>query len=242
MKTIKFLILSALLSMIGCQPSEQDKARFAEDKRLECLDKICDGDSERAPKYDQRAQELIKRYGQFYLGPKEYATSGRILFHWPSKTPGYRGGDFPEKSKDFYAHSIEVFLTGRHRWPEPNAVEAWKGKGWEVRFEELQNKGYKIERAQVRPDLEIVRFTDPQGKPHDRIYYLASQQKKLRGEGRPGVSCDQSDRDRLTCTGGVFWQEDVYADFRFHGKHGHDWPAINEEITRILNLVQKAQK
>jgi hypothetical protein len=240
-----------LLVMTGCGPSEKQVAAQAEATRVDCLDKICYGDI--APKIDTTKDAILKLNGQWYVGPKEYFSTGNPIsgFEWWEHKPISRGMERPPemqtlavdgKGSDF---SISIFLTGRQRWSNPNVQKPWEGADWEGRFKELKAQGLQIERKQLRPDLELVRFLDSQGRFYRHEYYLASQQSKLIGQGRPGIACDLHSDAKLQaqagCNGGFYWQEDVYADFRLHAKHTTDWPAIHQEIIRVLNLAKKAQ-
>ncbi|MBT0571385.1 hypothetical protein KIK84_13705 [Curvibacter sp. CHRR-16] len=243
----KKLVLIGLvcLSMSACGPSEKQKAANAERERIECLNTICQGDVQ--PERDYTKDELLKLNGQWFIGPQEYFTSGKNGggFYWPSKTPSYRGGDYPEMGEDFYQKAIEIFLRGRARWPDPQAVTPWINKGWEGRFEELQKKGYRIERQHLRPDLERVRFFDTQGKSYRSEFFIATNEKKPLGMHVPGIGCDAPTGNPVIdvdagCTGGFFWQPEIYVDFRLHAKHASDWPEIYQEIIRVLSLLKKA--
>ncbi|WP_048441578.1 hypothetical protein [Caenimonas sp. SL110] len=241
---VTILMCGAMVA--ACKPSEQRVAQDVERKRIECLDKPCEGDT--TPTFNPTREQLIKLNGQWFVAPKAYVKGfAGLAFYWPSKTPLIGrddGTDYPEKSRDYYDVAIEIFLTGRQRWPDPRAEKPWEGKGWDGRFEELRKQGLRIEREMLRPELERVRFFDAQGKQYRHEYFLATTQRKTLGDGVPGVACDLPDprpKALPRCTGGVFWQEDVYADFRFHAKHAVDWPAINQEIVRVLNLAKKVQ-
>jgi hypothetical protein len=100
-----------------------------------------------------------------------------------------------------------------------------------------------MERSQLRPGLERVRFFSAKGQ-YRHEYFLATQQTLPRGNSVPGIACDlypDSKPNALPrCTGGFYWQEDVYADFRIHAKHANDWPEIYLEIIRVLQLLGKA--
>jgi hypothetical protein len=183
----------------------------------------------------------MKLNGQWYFAPK--------AFYWPGKTPVTGRSDrqsFPEQGRDYYDVAIEIFLTGRQRWPEPNAVAPWEAGDWERRFSELQREGLRIERKQISPELERIRFFDAQGMQYQHEYFLATKQRRLRGNGQPGVACDLYPDPKPNalprCSGGMFWQKDIYADFRFHAQHATDLPAIHQEIVRVLGLAKKVQQ
>ena len=106
--------------LAACGPSEQEKAKLAEQKRIECLDKICPGDVE--PKRDALTEVAIKLNGQWYIGPRSYGSPnlGPMVFFWPSRAPL---GDVAAVAKarevvknkvgavdNFYEVAIELFL------------------------------------------------------------------------------------------------------------------------------------
>ncbi|RYE43829.1 MAG: hypothetical protein EOP24_26660 [Hyphomicrobiales bacterium] len=126
--------------LTACGPSEQRKAEMAEKKRIECVDKICEGDV--APKR-ATTEDVIKLNGAWYIGPQKYFSSGSNGggFYWPSRHPMFAGGEYPEAQHDFYHKAIEIFLTGRQRWPDPKIVAPWENASWEKRFVALQGEG-----------------------------------------------------------------------------------------------------
>ena len=232
-----------LLALTGCGPSEKQLAARAEATRIDCLDKICYGDV--APKIDNTKDAVLKLNGQWYVGPKQYFTSsGARGFIWwkrkPLTTVESRPPELAALIADGkgYDFSIEIFLTGRQSWPTPNVEKPWEARGWEAQFEKLVKDGLKISRQQVRPDLEVVTFVKADGKPYDTTFYIATKQKNMRGADLPGISCLSVTE---TCSTGDFWQDDVYARLRFHIKHAQDWPAIHQEVIRVLNLAKKVQ-
>lgn len=233
-----------LLALTACDPFAKEKAEHAEKTRIECLDKICYGDV--APKFDHLNEALLKLNGQWYLGPKEYFSTGNPVsgFEWWEHKPISRGMKRPPEMQALavdgkgYDFSIEIFLTGRQSWPTPNVEKPWEARGWEAQFQKLQKDGFKISRQQVRSDLEVVTFVKPDGKPYNTTFYIATKQKNIRGADLPGISCLSVTE---TCSTGDFWQEDVYTRLRFHIKHAQDWPAIHQEVIRVLNLAKKVQ-
>jgi hypothetical protein len=239
-----------LALLAACGPTEQQKAKQAEAKRIECMDKFCPGDIE--PKHDPMKYEVLKLHGQWYIGPKEYFSTGinGAAFEWWEHKPLPRGERRPPQAQALaeagkgYDLSIEIFLTGRQRWPKPELERPWEHSNKENRWAELQQtKGLKMERLSLSPVLDVVRFRYPDGKPYDYTYYVATTRQRIRGSGPPVLSClvkvpPQPDD---FCTSGEFWQPDVYADFRFSAKHAQDWPAIHEEIVRVLSLARGMQ-
>lgn len=231
-----------LFALTGCGPSEKQLAARAEATRIDCLDKICYGDV--APKVDNMKEVTLKLNGQWYAGPKEYFSSGinGAYFFWWEGKPRSSAMPVPKDMQTLLndgkgdESSIEIFLTGRQRWPTPNVAKPWEARGWEAQFEKLQRDGFKISRQQVRPDLEVVTFVKADGKPYNTTFYIATRQKNMRGADLPGISCLSVTE---TCSTSDFWQDDVYARLRFHIKHAQDWPAIHQEVIRVLNLAKK---
>lgn len=235
----------SVVVLTACGPSEKQLAERAEAARIDCLDKICPGNGEVTPKFDYTKDALLKLNGEWYVGPKEYFSSGHngAVFYWPSKQPGFKGGAYPEEKQKFYEKSIEIFLTGRHRWPTPNVEKPWEGATWAKRISRMESEGYQTERTKLNPSLELVRFRFPDGKTYSTNFYVATEERRVRGGEPPVLACDVSTppHPQDSCTAGEYWQADVYADFRFRAKHASDWPEIHQEIIRVLNLANKVQ-
>lgn len=231
-----------LMCLSACDPFEKQRAAGAEEQRVQCLDKSCYGDV--TPKFDHMKETLLKLNGQWYVGPKEYFSSGRNGggFYWSSKHPMFKGGSYPERGQDVADSVIEIFFTGRQRWPTPNVEKPWEGTTWVKEFNRIQAVGLRMERKTVTPQLDVISFFHADGKAYDTTYYVATQQKSIRG-GEPPVASCRTDilNPKARCNSNEFWQADVFADFRFRAKHAPDWPAIHQEIIRVLNLAQKVQ-
>jgi hypothetical protein len=246
--------LVALLSwqLAACGPSEEKKAQLSEEKRVNCLDKFCEGDVE--PKHDVRKETVFKLNGKWFVGRQEYGNPnfGAMAFYWPSKAPqanvnAVKKADEVVRNKtgavgNFYDVAIEIFLTGRQRWPTPQVERPWERRSLEDRWSELRQQGKQLERSQVRPGLDAMRVYEPDGKPYRHFYFIATDLKRIRGAGSPVAACDTDEHASATCTSGEFWQPDVYADFRFSAKHANDWPEIHQEIVRVLNLAKRVEK
>ena len=239
--TLWIAVLASAFLLAGCD--REEKRRQWEAQRVkECLDKFCEGDIE--PTRNMATEVALKLYGQWYIGPKVYFSTGKNGggFYWPSRHPMFAGGVYLESGQDFPDKAIDVFLTGRQRWPDPKAPTPWAGRVWEGRFEKLREQGLRMERTTWSPSLEIVRFYHPDGKQYRRAYYIATQQRRLRGDGPPIASCDSGTHPDYGCTGGTFMSDDIFADFRFNARHAQDWPEIYQEITRVLQQLRKAQQ
>ena len=105
------LLLSLVMALVACGPSEEKRSVMAEQRRTDCLEKFCDGDVE--PKRNMATEVALKLNGQWYVGPREYFSTGKNGggFYWPSQHPMFKGGDYPEGRKDFPDKAIEVFLS-----------------------------------------------------------------------------------------------------------------------------------
>lgn len=75
----------ASVFLVACGPSTKDKARIAEEKRVECLDKFCEGDTPPQTRFDEVA---IKLNGQWFIAPRAYSKGlSGLAFYWPSREP-----------------------------------------------------------------------------------------------------------------------------------------------------------
>lgn len=237
-------LAAMLLLLAACERAEQLKAKRVEDRRVECLDKICEGD---APPKVGLNDFVMKLNGQYFVVPNAYSAGlASLAFYWPSKTPvtgGPDGKSFPEFGQKYSDVAIDIFLTGRQRWSASEVEKPWDSSSWRVHLGKLQVQGLRVEHTTLKPGLDLVRFRQPDDKPYGYAYYVATERQRIRGDGPPVLSCQVSTPPYPgdVCTSGEFWQPDVYADFRFNIKHAPDWPAIHEEIVRVLSLSRKAQ-
>ena len=231
-----------LMCLSACDPFEKQRVAGAEEQRIQCLDKLCYGDT---PPRQEPDTAIFKLNGQWYVGPTEYFSSGRNGggFYWPSKHPMFKGGSYPERGQDVADSVIEIFFTGRQRWPTPNLEKPWEGLPWTKKVERMGTDGFSMERVQLSPILDKVHFRQADGKLYDAEFFIAIQEKRMRGAEPPVLACTISIPRRTddSCKSGEYWQPDVYADFRISAKHANDWPAIHQEIIRVLNLAKKVQ-
>lgn len=224
------LVLAVLV--VACQPDAQQIALRAEERRIECLDKICEGDVAPKVNVDQFAMKLG---GQWFVGPREYGGyGGALAFYWPSKTP--KGGrpdraQYPERGSDFYDVAIEIFLRSNNIPPEP----------WGYRFIELaQANNWIASRKMLRPGLEAVQMKHvigPQGYSIDHVtYYVATE---LRGvDGLPPIATCDNLRPDSTGGTGFMWRPGIWVGTRMNQKYCVDWPEIYLETVRVLQLFE----
>lgn len=225
------LLLGTML-LTACGPNEKQRAELAEQKRIECLDKFCQGDVQ--PPYDWAKEATLKLNGQWFIGPREYFSDGHSSgFYWPSKTPMFRGGIYPEKGQDFYAIAIGILFRSNNIAPEPRGY----------RLIELAEKNDWIDTHKtIRPGLDAITMKHVIG-PHSQYidhvtYYVATQLKGI--DGLPPVATCNHDHPRNGGGTGFMWRDGIFAGISMNQKHCADWPEIYQEITRVLQLLKKA--
>jgi hypothetical protein len=226
------------LLLAACSPSPEDIAKFKEEERLRCLDHLCQGD--KLPQYDYWKNELLKLNGQWFIGTKRYFSSGfnGATFYWPSKTPGSSSGDFPEKALEVAGKGdmVTVWIFLRHNpYPKPRTT------AYQLLLDKEQ-QGMLVEKfMSPADDQEIWRvYDDPSRKFVSRYYVAKDLEYSPPGAGHPVLGC--SDRteyqEHSNCTAGFRWRDGISADIRVHQRHAYDWPAIYQEIIRVLSLLQ----
>ena len=222
----------ALLLATGCGPSEQEKAKWAEEKRIDCLDKICEGD--KPPKLDRPQDDVVmKLNGEYFIAPRAYASSfSWLAFYWPSKTPLTGRADrqpWPEQRERFYDVAIEIFLghyDGRNYGPE--------------RYEFLrqaEREGRLLSKDSPRPGLEVWRIEEANNS-NGAVWYVATSYVDTDPNGAVLRCGNEPGQD--TCGAGFIWRPGISAGMRLKRRHAPDWPEIYQETRRILNLLKKA--
>jgi len=222
-------VVAGLLA--GCQPSTEEKAQRAEERRIECLDKICEGDV--LPPHDTKTEAVLKIGGQWLIAPRQYAKGfAGLAFYWPSKTP-VTGGDlgkvFPEFGKDFPKVSIQIFLRSHDG--------VMHGPSQAQRLQQAEAQGRLISKSTQRAELEVWQ-TQETDRTDPEWWYVATDQVA----GNPNaaiVSCRKRVDSTGTCTTGFVWQPGIAADLRFSIEHAGDWPEIYQEVRRVLQLLRK---
>lgn len=235
------LIMVVLLT--ACGPSEKQKAQIAEQRRIECLDKFCDGDIE--PKHDMLNEVAFKLNGRWFIGPRKYGNPnfGAIAFYWPSKVAK---GDATEihyakealKNRvggidNYFDIAIELFLRSGDI-PSPPYGYAL--------IELAQRSGWIAERRTLRPGLDVVRMKSvigPQGRSISHVtYYVATN--LLGVDGLPPVASCSHDDPRNGGGSGFMWKPGIWAGIRMNQRHCVDWPEIYQETARVLQLLREA--
>lgn len=224
----------ALSSMlIACGPSETDRAGMVEQRRIECLDKFCEGDVE--PKRDMATEAALKLNGQWYVGPKEYFSSlGRAEFEWWEHKPVSASMKRPPEMQALasagkgYDYSIEIFLN------RPKGTPPYQSLFQTLL--DLEAKRLVLEKASPRPGLQVWR-TQEQGRLPE-TWYVATDLRLPTNEP-PVVVCRGDEPTKNRCSGGFLWTPQIAAGVRFRATHAPDWPEIYLEIHRILLQLRK---
>lgn len=238
----RFAILGAVLLLIACGPSEKQKVAQVEQRRIACLDKVCEGDV--APKFDPLKEFALKVNGQWFIGPKDYGGyGGSLAFFWPSKPPARRANahkDAPEFApssvgviSNFYKVGVEIFLRSNNIPREPIGYNL---------IEKAQRNGWIDSRDELRPGLQVVRMKHvigPGGRYIDHVtYYIATGLKGA--DGLPPVATCSTNLSDGGAGTGFMWKPGIWAGARMDPKHCADWPEVYLEISRVLELLEMA--
>lgn len=231
-----WVVTSLLLA--ACGPSDQERLHYAERQRTHCLMFLCDGDV--VPIHNNMTEEALKLNGQWFIGPKEYFSTGinGASFEWWDHKP--RSSSMkraPEAQalavagkSDF---GITINLRGDHIPPEPHGYAL---------IELAQKNGWIASRTQLRPGLDAIQMKHvigPNGYSIDHVtYYVATQLKGL--DGLPPVATCAHSRPDYGGGTGFMWRPDIWAGTSMNQKHCVDWPEIYIETIRILQLLKKA--
>lgn len=232
-----WLLVAALLS--ACGPSDKQKAQFAEEKRIHCLDHWCEGDVE--PKHDTLKEFAFKLNGQWFIGPREYGGyGGAFAFFWPSKTPRNIGEaskmatefipSAAGQNSIFYEVAIEIFL--RHH----DGVFA--GPSRYARLKQAEVEGRLVRKEVLNAGLEVWHTQETDGLGPG-LWYVATKYVETDPNGAV-LSCRGNDPKFARCVTGFEWRPGIAADLRFRAKHSADWPEIYLETVRVLQQLRKA--
>ncbi len=225
-----FLCITLLLS--ACGLSDEEKAALAEKQRVECLDKICPGDTE--PTRDYKSEVVFKVNGQWFVMPKEYGSPnfGALGFTWPSRTPLAADRTPPEKktSGDGYDYSIEIFLRSNSIPSAPHGYAL---------IQLAEKKGWVAARKTLRSGLDQIQMKHvigPQEQYIDHVtYYVATELTGL--DGLPPVATCNHDNVNNSGGTGFIWRPGIWVGTRMNQKHCADWPEVYQETMRVLSLL-----
>ena len=227
--------LITLLLLTACVQSEQEKAKWAEEKRIHCLNHLCEGDI--LPKSDTMNDEILKVNGMWFIGPREYFSGGMngAHFDWWNHKPLSSFTKPPAEVQalarkgDGYNISIEIFLRGH------DGVKHGPS-GYQLLMQ-AASKGEVLSKTTPRPGLEIWHVKDE--SILGSVWYVATDHRKADGEP-PVLWCSDHNPKTDFCTMAFILQPGISADMRFRATHGPDWPEIYGEMMRVFQLLRKA--
>ncbi|WGT63741.1 hypothetical protein [Variovorax paradoxus] len=233
----KFIVLLACFLFLDASAAgSQFNARPETQKHTDCLDKLCP--REITPKTGP-SEVALKLNGHWFIGPRKYFSSVRSAasFEWwdhkaldPSEK---RPSDAQLLALDGkgYDLSVEIFLRSNRKPPSSHGM-------YDLLID-AEKESRVLSKTTLRSGLEVWRVQDQINGVAPGLWYVATQVKDDNGLP-PVVYCRDSNPKFDRCTMGFMWQKDIYADIRFRGKHGSDWPEIYKEIFRILQLMKRA--
>lgn len=231
--------ISTLLLATGCEQSAEEKAKWAEEKRIHCLDHLCAGDA--PPQPNTLDTTVLKLNGEWFVGPAEYFSSGinGASFMWWEHRALSIHMQLPSDLKAMAAEgkadefSVVIFLRSNHFPPPPHGYEL-------IRLAETSN--WIASRKTLRPGLDAVTMKDvigPRGSKVNHVtYYIATELRGL--DGLPPVATCSHDDPRNGGGSGFLWRQGIWAGISTNQKHCLDWPEIYTETMRILQLLKKA--
>jgi hypothetical protein len=222
-----FLSLCGAMLFTACDASDREKANVDEEKRIQCLDRMCEGD---IPPAHAAGETVIKLNGQWYAAPTQYQIGqAGFAFYWPSKTPVRGRADsqpLAESGKNYYDVAVEIFLRSHPSSPPSS--------GMYKLLIELQRQGRVVQHTQVRKGLDAWQVND---KGVSELWYVATDMKDPAGQPAALACRPYPNPDR--CTMGFVWQPGVSADVRFDARHALDWPDIYQEVNRVLRDLRR---
>ncbi|WP_263556517.1 hypothetical protein [Paucibacter sp. B2R-40] len=216
--------LTVALTLFGCGPFEQQKA---EQRRIDCLNKPCEGDV--VPKVSA-GNEAMKVGGRYFSVPKAYRDGFTgVNFYWPSKTPNTgpptEGGAFPEKGQRFYEAAIELFFVD-----EPAPIEL------SDMIAMAEKKGRPVTLVSQSTNLDVVTVQLREQPTELSTIYIAKCASYP--SGKPAaMGCTHARKDDR-CSAYFAWGQGMHISVRFNQGHAQDWPQIYAEIERVLALVK----
>jgi len=226
----------ASLCLVACDSSEQANVE-SEKKRIECANRICDGDV--LPPFE-KDETVLKLNHQWFIGPRKYfsAMANTASFEWWGHRPLDPAMPRPRDAQAAaidgkgYDFAVSVFLV-THSLPAP--VHDYR------LIEMAQENGWILSREVKRPGLEVVHMSHVKGPDGQFIdqgaYFIATD---LEGpDGTPPVAVCYQDWPEGNAKAALSWQPGIWGALRMSQKNCEDWPEIYLEIARVLKLLKK---
>jgi hypothetical protein len=237
------LVLPAALawpwySSLVFERREKLLAYIAEHRRLECLDRFCEGDVQ--PVYDHRSEVRLKFNGRWFVGPSEYFSTGinGAAFLWWKGKPYSKRMDLPNDLKAILKDSsndvtIEISTLAKNTPRAP-----W---GYEL-IQMANDHDWIAKREEVRSGLDRITMkhvVGPSGYHLDHvIYYVATGEKGL--DGLPPVATCIHDKPRNSGATGFIWRDGIWIGAHWNQQNCADWPEIYREIVRVISFLKEA--
>lgn len=229
----RILVLIGCLALSACGPSDKQRAEFAEQRRIECLDKICLDDT---PPQRQPDEELLKLNGQWFVGPREYFSSAGVAgFEWWNHKPLRPSLPRPSEAQALavegkgYDISIEIFF--RHH----DGVMHGLNRIDNLKLAEAE--GRLVSKIAIRPGLEQWRLKEASGLAPG-VWYVATAYV-AKDPNAAVLWCKEGNREFDRCTTASLLEQGIAWDVRFRAKHAQDWPEIYQEIHRVTQLLKR---
>jgi len=227
-------LLCCAFLLTACGPSAQTNTEFAERRRVQCLDKFCEGDVE--PKHASN-EVALKVNGQWFIGPRKYfgAASRSAGFEWWEHKPLDSDLARPAEAQALvvngngYDISVEIFLR--------NDRGLMKGPSRFERLRQAEADGRLLGKTTLRPGLDMWRTTETDGLGPG-LWYVATAHVDSDPNGAV-LSCRDSNPRFDRCVTGFYWRPGIVADMRFRTRHSVDWPEIYQEAMRILQQLKE---
>lgn len=238
------LVLVVAFTLLGCRPSAEEEAKAAarlkaEAQRQEelCRDRADCGEKPPAGlKVDYSKHALRKWNNHWFLVPRDYDAAQGMGFLWPLERARLKG----PSGYDPNVWAIELHIRSHDIPPEPRGY---------VRIQLAEREGRVSNRVTLRPGLDRLQYRyvdDETGKPSlspSDVFteYVATDRRDPEGQP-PVLRCktNPADPKQAGGGGGFMWRDGIYVEVLIRaGNICEDWPAIYDEVIRVLQMTEK---
>ncbi|MBB5206438.1 hypothetical protein HNQ51_003784 [Inhella inkyongensis] len=182
---------------------------------------------------DPNAFGLHKWNNRWFKVPREYHSTIGMTFYWPSKNPSAKGPAKP-LGTDW---PIELYIRSYDIPPELRGYRAIEAAERDQRI---------IRRETVRPGLDRVEYFPLHPFTGERssmpvTEYVATERRDPEGQ-LPIFRCKKNLSNPSQGGGGAgfMWRDGILVEVLIRGGNlCDDWPELFDEVTRVLNLIQK---
>lgn len=228
------MLLSAVW-LASCGPSQEDRARALEERRVECLEKRCEGDV--LPNHDQTTDAVMKIGGQWFIGPSKYFSdfNRAAYFEWWQHRPLERGVPRPVDAQAVAVSGRGQEIVISIHLSREQLGDA--GSNMSRAFKAAQTQGRVISQSEPRPGLEVWKVRSTRDSTPE-TWFVATAHVSEDPDGAL-LSCWNVDDQKTACTTGFKVTPGVVADVRLSPLNAADWPEIRLEVTRVLRLLKR---